>query len=59
MSKRLKRLFFKPKSTIDNIDENWGQAFDVNVVAHWGVLLAIIAAMLGLVIASLRFKDRR
>lgn len=47
------------ENTIDHMDENWGQAFNINVLAHWGVLLLIMATMLGLVIASLKLKDRR
>jgi hypothetical protein len=49
----------KAEGTISNMDENWGHAFNVNVGAHWSVLLAITAAMLGLVMAVLRWKDRR
>ena len=54
-----KEAIVQAESTIHNIDESWGQAFDVNIAAHWSVLLAIMAAMLGLVMASLRWKDRR
>ena len=51
-----KEAIVQAESTIHNIDESWGQAFDVNIAAHWSVLLAIMAAMLGLVMASLRGK---
>jgi len=47
------------ESKITNINENWGHAFSVNVAAHWGILLVIIAAMLGLAMGVLRWKDRR
>jgi hypothetical protein len=55
----IQQAALESKSRIDNMDENWGHAFNVNVGAHWSVLLAITAAMLGLVIAVLRWKDRR
>jgi len=49
----------KAENTVANMNLNWGQAFDVNVGAHWVVLLTITAAMLGLAMAALRWKDRR
>lgn len=49
----------KAENTIANINENWGQSFNVNVGGHWAVLLTITVAMLGLAMAALRWKDRR
>ena len=49
----------KAENKIANMNLNWGQAFAVNVAAHWVVLLTITGAMLGLAMAALRWKDRR
>jgi hypothetical protein len=47
------------ESTISTIDKNWGQTFDVNVAAHWAVLVTITAVWLGLAVGALKWKDRR
>jgi hypothetical protein len=49
----------KAESTVANLNLNWGQAFAVNVGAHWVVLITYTGAMLGLAMAALRWKDRR
>jgi len=49
----------KAQNTIANLNLNWGQAFAVNVGAHWVVLITYTGAMLGLAMAALRWKDRR
>jgi hypothetical protein len=49
----------KAENTIANMNENWGQSFNVNVGGHWAILLTYTVAMLGLAMAALRWKDRR
>ncbi|UCG83808.1 MAG: ABC transporter permease, partial [Dehalococcoidia bacterium] len=49
----------KAENNINHMDENWGQAFNVNIALHWFVLLVITGAMLGLTMAVLKLKDRR
>ncbi|UCC59429.1 MAG: hypothetical protein JSV02_06650, partial [Dehalococcoidia bacterium] len=49
----------KAENNIAHMDENWGQAFNVNIPIHWFVLLIITGAMLGLTMAVLKLKDRR
>jgi ABC-type multidrug transport system ATPase subunit len=49
----------KAENKIANMNENWGQSFNVNVGAHWVILITITCGMLGLAMAALRWKDRR
>lgn len=49
----------RAEGMIKGMDENYGQAFKVNVFAHWGVLLVIMATLFALVLVVLRWKDRK
>ena len=47
------------QKSIVNMKENYGDAFSVNLAAHWGVLAAFIVGLFVMVVGVLRWKDKR
>jgi ABC-type multidrug transport system ATPase subunit/pSer/pThr/pTyr-binding forkhead associated (FHA) protein/ABC-type transport system involved in multi-copper enzyme maturation permease subunit len=45
--------------SISSIEEQWGNAFNVNVKYHWCILLSFIAGLFGLVLVVLKRKDSK
>jgi ABC-type multidrug transport system ATPase subunit len=49
----------KAEAIIDNVKEQWGPAFNVNLASHWGWLGFIILVTFGLLIGAMKLKDRK
>lgn len=49
----------KAEAIIDNVREQWGAAFNVNLASHWGWLGFIILVTFGLLLGAMKLKDRR
>jgi len=47
------------QASIEIADEDYGHAFNVNIYAHWGILLGIMSFLIVLVTGVLKWKDRR
>lgn len=47
------------EAIIDNVRDQWGDAFNVSLKSHWGWLLFIMLVELLLTIGALKLKDRK
>jgi ABC-type multidrug transport system ATPase subunit len=47
------------EAIIQRMNDDYGHAFGVSVAGHWNVLLLIMAILFGLLLAVMRWQDRR